>query len=134
MPEVLLPLADALERRHAPVVISEIDNPLPLVEHLLQPLGSLQITLSLLNAQSVNSGKMLQQLRPLPTVTGKQDMLDVVAISTQGLETTKPLIAGLLVILPDLVAVQAFLPTAYTAAISGPVIDGPADTVPPGTG
>ena len=61
-------------------------------------------------------------------------MLDVVAISTQGLETTKPLIAGLLVILPDLVAVQASLPTAYTAAISGPVIDGPADTVPPGTG
>jgi hypothetical protein len=61
-------------------------------------------------------------------------MLDVVAISTQGLETTKPLIAGLLVILPDLVAVQASLPTAYTAAISGSVIDGPADPVPPGTG
>jgi len=61
-------------------------------------------------------------------------MLDVVAISTQGMETTEPLIAGLLIILPDLVAVQASLPAAYTAAVPGPVIDGPADTVPPGTG
>ena len=61
-------------------------------------------------------------------------MLDVVAISTQGLETTEPLITGLLVILPDLVAVQASLAAAYTAAVASPVIDGPADTVPPGMG
>jgi len=60
-------------------------------------------------------------------------MLDVVAISAQGLKTAKPLIAGLLVILPDLVAVQASLPAAYTAAVPGPVIDGPADMVPPVT-
>jgi hypothetical protein len=61
-------------------------------------------------------------------------MLDVVAISTQGLKTAKPLVAGLLIILPDLVAVQASLSAAYTAAVPGPVINGPADTVPPGTG
>jgi hypothetical protein len=61
-------------------------------------------------------------------------MLDVVAISTQGLKTAKPLVAGLLIVLPDLVAVQASLSAAYTAAISGPVIYGPADTVPPVTG
>ena len=41
MPEVLLPLTDALEGRHAPVVITEIDNPIPLVKPLLQPVGGL---------------------------------------------------------------------------------------------
>ena len=88
MPEVLLPLTDALEGRHVPVIITEIDNPIPLVEHLLQPLGGLQTILGLLAGQSVNSGEIPQQLCPLPAVMGKQDMLDVVAISTQGLETT----------------------------------------------
>ena len=58
MPEVLLPLTDALEWRHAPVVITEIDNPVPLVEHLLQPLGGLQILLGLLAGQSQNFSKL----------------------------------------------------------------------------
>jgi len=71
MPEVLLPLTDALEGRHAPVVITEIDNPLPLVKHLLQSLGGLQIHIGLLSGQLVNGGEMPQQLRSLPAVTGK---------------------------------------------------------------
>jgi len=61
-------------------------------------------------------------------------VLDVVAVTAQGLETAKPLIAGLLVILPDLMAVQPTLFAAYTAAVPGPAVDAPADAVPPGTG
>ena len=71
MPEVLSPLTDALEGRHTPVVITEIDNPIPLVKHLLQPLGGLQISLGLLSGQLVNGGKVTEQLCPLPAVTGK---------------------------------------------------------------
>ena len=71
MPEVLSPLTDALEGRHTPVVITEIDNPIPLVKHLLQPLGGLQIPLGLMAGQLVNGGKVLEQLRPLAAVRGK---------------------------------------------------------------
>ena len=71
MPEVLLPLTDAPEGRHAPVVITEIDNPLLLVKNLLQPLGGLQVLFSLLTGQSVNGGEIPQQLCPLPAVMGK---------------------------------------------------------------
>ena len=61
-------------------------------------------------------------------------MLNVVAISAQGLETAKPLVTGLLIILPDLVAVQPALFAAYLAAVPSPVVGGSADTVPPRTG
>lgn len=97
-------------------------------------MGGLQILIGLLTGQSVNGDEVLEQLRPLPAVAGKQNVLDVVAISAQGLETAKPLIAGLLVILPDLVAVQPALFAAYSAPIPGPVVDGLADAVPTGTG
>jgi hypothetical protein len=71
MPEELSPLTDALEGRHTPVVITEIDNPIPLVKHLLQPLGGLQIPLGLMAGQLVNGGEIPQQVCPLPTVMGK---------------------------------------------------------------
>ena len=71
MPKVLSPLKDAPERRHPPVVITEVDNPIPLVKHLLQQAGGLQILIGLMAGQSVNGNKMPEQLRPLPAVTGK---------------------------------------------------------------
>ena len=58
MSEVLLPLAYGLKGWNTPVVITEIDNPLPLVKHLLQPLGGLQILLGLMAGQTVNDSEM----------------------------------------------------------------------------
>jgi len=61
MAEVCSPLLNALEGRHPPVVITEVDNPGPLVKPLLQPLGGIQILLSLLAAQTVNGDEMPEQ-------------------------------------------------------------------------
>jgi len=50
------------------------------------------------------------------------------------LETAKPLVTGLLVILPNFMAVQPALIAAYPAPVCGAAVDSPADTVPPRTG
>ena len=53
-------------------------------------------------------------------------MLDAMAVLAQGLESSQPLVAGLLVVLPEFVAVQAALTAAYPAAIAGSTVDAPA--------
>ena len=71
IPEICSSLPNALEGRHKPVVITEVDNPITLVKPLLQPVGGLQILLGLMSGQLVNGGKVLEQLRPLAAVRGK---------------------------------------------------------------
>lgn len=80
IPEICSPLPNALEGRHPPVVITEVDNPITLVKPLLQPVGGLQILFGLLAGQSVNSDKMPEQLCPISAVAGKQNVFGIVAI------------------------------------------------------
>lgn len=129
--EIRSPLLNRLEGRHLPIVMTEVDNPGPLVEPLLAVPGRPQILFGLLLAQPVHGHEMLEQLGPLAPVVDKQDMLGVVAVLAQAQEAAEKLIAGLFVVLPDLVAVETSLPAAYLAAVASPPIDGSADTVPP---
>ncbi len=86
--------------------------------------------ISLLRRQPVDGYEMPQQLCPPRVAAGKKDVLDVMAVLAQGLEAAQPLAACLLVVPPALVAVQPALPAAGLAAVSGPLIDGPAYAVP----
>jgi len=113
-----------------PVVVSITDNPLPLVKLLLPLISRSQIIYSLLPGQLVNTDKMAQQPRSLLTIFGKQDMLDIVAIPAQCLETQQLLTAGFFVVLPDFVAVQPALLPAYPTPKSCSSVDRPANPIP----
>ena len=52
-------LHDSFHRRYPPVVITEVDDPIPLVETVLAALSRSQILLGLLPAQPVDNHEML---------------------------------------------------------------------------
>jgi hypothetical protein len=65
-------------------------------------------------------------------VANKENMLDVVAVPAKGLESAKPLITCPMVILPELVAVEATVASAYLAAAAGASVDASPQAVPLG--
>jgi hypothetical protein len=113
-----------------PVVVTEVDDPGPLVQPLLPALGSSKVVLGLLAADSVDGHEVLEQPGSLGFVMDKQDMLGVVAVLAQAEEAAQPLVADLFVVLPDLVTAETSLPATYLAAVASRSIGGPADTVP----
>jgi hypothetical protein len=60
----------------------------------------------------------------------EKDMFGVLTVLSQGPETEWPLIIGLLIVLPDLVAVETSLMAEYLATVVSFVIDGLVDAVP----
>lgn len=128
--EIRSPLLNRLEGRHPPVVIAEVDDPIALVEPLLAVPGRPQILAGLQLAQPIDSCEVLEQPCSPAPVVDKQDMLGVVAVLAQAEEAAQPLVACLVVVLPDLVAVEGALLATYLTAVASPPIDSSADTVP----
>jgi len=129
-PDVAAPLLFVCQGRHPAVVIAVIDCPALLVQCVLPLAGGPHVLIGLLRCQPVNGYEMPQQFCPSRVVAGKKDMLDVMAVLAQGLEAAEPLAAGLFVVLPDLVAVQPAFAAANPAAVSGSLVNGPANVVP----
>jgi len=127
---VVAPLLFACQDRHPAVVIAVVDSPVLLVKLLLLLISFQQTGFGLLGIDAVNGNEVPHQFFVPRSVAAKQDMLDVVAVLAQGLETSKPLDAGFFLVPPDLVAVQAALPAANLAAVSNSLVNGPANTVP----
>jgi len=111
--------------RHLPVVITEVDNPAPLVKVFLPLVGGPKVFLNLIPGHAINGAEVLEQPLPDPVIARKGQVFDAVAVTAQGLKAPQPLVAGSLVILPHLMAMQLALPAAYPAPKAGIPVDPP---------
>lgn len=89
-----------------------------------------KLQLGLHRRQLIDNGEMSHQAGPSPRVADEEDVLDLVAILAQGLESSQVLIACSLVVLPDLMAMQMTSLAACLTAIVSLIVNGMSNAVP----
>lgn len=78
--EIRSPQLNAFERWQLPVVTAEVDDPIPLVKHVLAMPDRRQVFFGLLFVQPVDSHEVLEQPSSATVVTYEKNMFGVVTV------------------------------------------------------